>query len=131
MNISDKNKRKNMGLFFSNKSKNKITGNIGEAKAYAHLMSLGYEILETNFKTKIGEIDIIAKDENRIVFVEVKARATAKFGYPREALTKQKQYTIKKVAEQYLLKIHKTKSFIRFDVIEVLGDDITHLKHAF
>ena len=113
------------------KTKNKITGDIGECKAAKYLVDKGYEIIETNYKNKIGEIDIIAQDENRIVFVEVKARATAKFGYPREAVNIYKQNKIKMVADIYLKSKHLTNSYIRFDVIEILADKITHLIAAF
>ena len=62
----------------------------GEVGAKAYLEGKGYRILETNFVTKIGEIDIIAKDGDYIVFVEVKARTRADFGEPIEAVTPQK-----------------------------------------
>ena len=121
-----------MGIFVSNKSKNKITGNIGEARAYAYLEQQGYEILDTNFKTKIGEIDIIAEDKTgRIVFVEVKSRATYAHGYGREAVTISKQRTIRRVAEIYLMKKSKIDAYTRFDVIEIIDDNITHIEHAF
>lgn len=121
-----------MDLLKSNKSRNKISGNIGEAMAYAYLEGKGYTILETNYKTKIGEIDIIAEDKNeRIIFVEVKARATHAHGYGRESVTMQKQRTIRRVAELYLMKNKCTNRFTRFDVIEIIGEKITHLEHAF
>ena len=130
---------KDSGINFTKKSKNKITGNIGELKAVLFLKNMGYEILEQNFKTKIGEIDIIAKDDERIVFVEVKARATARYGYPRESVTKKKQQTIRRVAEIYLLKNHKTNVYCRFDVVEIYAPQgvdtqkpkIHHLEDAF
>ena len=87
------NKTNNM--LKSGKTLNAIKGRKGEAEAVAFLKKEGYKILETNFKTKIGEIDIIAQDkENRIIFVEVKARASTKFGMPREAVNLKKQQTI-------------------------------------
>ena len=121
-----------MGIFKGVKSKNKITGNTGEAMAYAHLEGKGYDILETNYRTKLGEIDIIAKDkDDRIVFVEVKTRATYAHGYGREAVTPKKQQTIKRVAELYLKNNHKLNSHTRFDVIEIIDNKITHIEHAF
>ena len=120
-----------MEIIKSVKSENKIKGNIGESKAIVFLQNLGYEILETNYKCFFGEIDIIAKEKYRIIFIEVKARATAKYGYPREAVNQKKQQTIRYVAQQYL-KSHKLlNSFIRFDVIEILAGKITHLINAF
>lgn len=120
-----------MEIIKSDKNKNKIYGNIGENSAVNFLEDKGYEILETNYKNKIGEIDIIAKDNDRIVFIEVKARSTAKFGYPREAVTLKKQQTIKLVAMSYLKKKGKLNSYIRFDVIEILAGEINHIKCAF
>ena len=121
-----------MDILKSNKTKNKQVGNIGEAKAYSYLVEKGYEILATNYKTKIGEIDIIAKDENgRIIFVEVKSRSTYAYGYGREAVTYKKQQTIRRVAEIYLLSNHKINSYTRFDVIELVGDKINHIEYAF
>ena len=115
----------------SNKVQNKYKGNIGESIAENYLLEKGYDILETNYKNKIGEIDLIAKDQNRIVFVEVKARATARFGYPREAVYFRKQQKIKMVANIYLKSHNLFGSFTRFDVIEILAGNITHLVAAF
>ena len=96
----------------SSKVLNAIKGRGGEAAAVSFLQNAGYKIVETNYKVKFGEIDIIALDKDeRVIFVEVKARETAKFGYPREAVTTKKQKTIRKVAELYLLK-KKLKVFI-------------------
>ena len=91
-----------MELIKSNKSKNKYTGNIGESLAEGYLIDKGYKILARNYKNKIGEIDIIAQENDRIIFVEVKSRASAKFGYPREAVNYYKQQKIRRVAEVYL-----------------------------
>ena len=114
-----------------NKKKNKIEGNVGEVMSAEFLKKKGYKIITTNFKTKFGEIDIIAKDKNTFVFVEVKRRETLKFGRPIEAINYKKEQTIKKVAEYYL---NKTKNFdkdVRFDVIEIVGNEITHIEYAF
>lgn len=103
----------------------------GEQLATEYLQNKKYKILARNYTTKIGEIDIIAKDGDTIVFVEVKARQTKRFGYPREAITNAKQYKIRQVATLYILKHKLTKSKVRFDCIEVLGDKITHLENCF
>ena len=115
----------------SSKTFNKIKGNAGEAYAAEFLEQKGYEILETNYKNQIGEIDIIAKDGERYVFVEVKTRSTAMFGYPREAVTPKKQHTIKLVASCYLKSNKLYDMYTRFDVIEILAGKITHLINAF
>ncbi len=109
----------------------KIQGNSGEAQAFHYLIENNYKILETNYKCKIGEIDIIATKDNTIIFVEVKKRNSTKYGLPREAVTPYKQRKIKMVATWYL---QKTKNFdknCRFDVIEILGENINHIQNAF
>ena len=69
----------------------KIYGVTGEQEAKNYLVKKGYKIVKMNFSCKIGEIDIIAMDKDTLVFVEVKARNTAMFGLPREAVTAKKQ----------------------------------------
>lgn len=129
MEINNKTTADN--ILKSTKQENRVKGDIGENKAVKYLTDKGYEILETNYKNKLGEIDIIAKDDTRIVFVEVKARATAKYGYPREAVNEYKQRKIRMVAESYLKSKRLLNSYIRFDVIEILAGNITHLIAAF
>lgn len=125
------NKTSKNDLLKSTKQENRTKGDIGENKAVKYLTDKGYEIIETNYKNKLGEIDIIAKEGERIVFVEVKARTTAKYGYPREAVNEFKQRKIRMVAESYLKSKRLLNSYIRFDVIEILAGNITHLISAF
>ncbi len=113
------------------KVENKIKGNIGEFDAVEFLKDKGYRILQTNYKTKFGEIDIIAQDGNVIVFVEVKLRSTLAYGRPIEAVDARKQRKIRKVAEFYLMVKHKSESDVRFDVIEVLDNEVNHEINAF
>lgn len=109
----------------------KIGGiNDGERFAAKYLKKQGYKILSQNYKAKMGEIDIIAKDGDILVFAEVKQRAYDAFGAPREFVTKEKQRKIKNTAQLYMMK-SKHKGNVRFDVVEVLGKDITHIKNAF
>ena len=110
---------------------NKKTGNLGEIKATAYLKRQKYKILENNFQNKLGEIDIIAEKGGVIVFVEVKTRLTYKYGEPIEAVDYRKQNKIKKVAEIYLMIKNKSLSDVRFDVIEVLDNNINHIENAF
>lgn len=110
---------------------NKEKGNIGESLAAFYLRLHFYKILERNFRAKTGEIDIIAKKNNYIIFTEVKYRKTTSKGYPREAVTEFKKRQIKKTAEIYLLKHNLTEANVRFDVIEILGKKIEHIKDAF
>ena len=86
------------------------------------------------YKNKIGEIDVIALDEDYIVFVEVKARVSQRFGHPLEAIDERKQQKIHAVASIYLMKHKKYNSNCRFDAISILGVEeleITHIKNAF
>ena len=109
----------------------KILGIEGEDKAKQFLIDKKYKVLETNYTTKIGEIDIIAKYKDMIVFVEVKDRQTKRFGLPREAVTPYKQRKIRLVATQYLQSHKLLNSKVRFDCIEILGETITHIENAF
>lgn len=103
----------------------------GEVKAKKYLEKNKYRILECNYKTELGEIDIIAKQKNIIVFVEVKTRTSDIFGLPRESVTLHKQNKIKQVATQYLQKNKLLDSYVRFDVIDILADKLTHIPNAF
>lgn len=110
---------------------NKKEGAIGEFDAKSYLEKKKYKILQTNYKNKIGEIDLIAKDGEYIVFVEVKNRSSLAFGRPAEAVDERKQYKIRRVAQGYLHEKHLYDVPCRFDVIEVLGEEINHIKDAF
>ncbi len=115
----------------TNKTFNKVTGDSGEKLALEYLKNNKYKILKTNYKTNIGEIDIIAKLENTIVFVEVKTRMSDKFGLPREAVNYYKQLKIRQVASQYIKFNKLFDSLCRFDVIEILAGKITHIQNCF
>jgi len=97
-------------------------GDRGETAACAFLREQGYEILEKNYKCKIGEIDIIAKRKGRLAFIEVKTRSSLQRGMPEEAVDRKKQEKLFKLAEWYL-KEKKLGSVPRaFDVVAVLWD---------
>ena len=102
-----------------------------ERKAAIYLKKIGYEILEQNFYTFFGEIDLIAREKNTIVFIEVKYRNSIKSGYPQEAVTFQKRQKIIKSAEYYLYKNRITEKPCRFDVIAIIGEEFMHIKNAF
>ena len=113
------------------KVNNLKTGCWGESLAVDYIKSKGYFVLEKNFKCKIGEIDIIAKVDNTIVFIEVKTRTNDRFGMPREAVNVRKQNIITNVAMFYIKFKRLFGYSLRFDIIEILGNDITHLKNCF
>ena len=110
---------------------NKVTGDEGEIIAQKYLKKKKYRILETNFHSKIGEIDIIAQKCEQIVFIEVKTRESLAFGQPSEAVDKHKQWKIHQVAEAYLIKNRLIDYPCRFDVIEILDGEINHIENAF
>ena len=110
---------------------NKKVGNIGEATAVNFLKQKGYKIVELNYTNKLGEIDIVAKENNVLVFVEVKTRSSDKFGFGREAVDIRKQHKLRNVAQGYLKYKKLFDQSCRFDVIEIMGDKITHIENAF
>lgn len=109
----------------------KFLGRIGENKATNYLKKNGYKILEKNFKTHLGEIDIIAEDGDTLVFVEVKTRTDDSFGAPSEAVDKRKQAKYYKVAEEYIIRHKRTENICRFDVVEIENEQINIIKDAF
>lgn len=112
---------------------NKEKGSFGEKLAVQFLKKKGYKILEKNFTTDIGEIDIIAVDGSQVVFVEVKTRLDDRMGLPAEAVEYRKQSKISKVASQYIKKHQLYSISSRFDVVDIqLSDNkITHYEDAF
>lgn len=107
------------------------TGYEGEGKAARFLRQNGYRILTRNFAAAGGELDIVAQYKNTLVFVEVKARASAAFGGPAAAVTRTKQQRITRAAMQYLKAKSPKFDSIRFDVICVLPDKLEHIPNAF
>lgn len=125
------------------KTKSLSIGLRGEKAAVSYLKSLNYTILETNFCNKagrrIGEIDIIAKDGEEIVFVEVKTRDNyhKNAGLPEENITHSKLYKLSKIASYYISSKRLFSSPYRFDAISILSDSennkasLRHLKNIF
>jgi putative endonuclease len=109
-------------------------GQTGEEKAKALLLSKGYKILHSNWKSGRREIDIIAENEDFIVFVEVKTRTDEQILHPSKAVTSEKQKSIIYAAESYL-KSHNVNKESRFDIISVISNNKTekveHIEYAF
>ncbi len=99
---------------------NLFLGSKGEETATALLKENGYKILHRNYKTKLGEIDIIARDRDTYVFIEVKTRRTARFGSPAEAVVRNKQRQISKAALSFLKANNLLQEKARFDVVSIL-----------
>lgn len=95
-------------------------GERGEAAACGFLKEHGYEVLEKNYKCKIGEIDVIARRQGRLAFIEIKTRTSAQFGAPQEAVDLKKQEKIFKVAQWYLKEKKLEKTPVAFDVVAIL-----------
>ena len=112
-----------------------ITGKTGEDLAAKYLRKKGYSIILRNYRTKCGEIDIIAKHKNVLIFIEVKTRKGVFLDTPLAAVTKRKTIQISKVAQEYLSKENKFDTEARFDVIAVCYNndqtDIEHIENAF
>ena len=107
----------------------------GEALAARYLKKNGYKILEQNYRTKLGEIDIIATENKTIVFVEVKSRKSIRYGSPKWAVTPQKQRKISMVALHYLKITRQSDAKARFDVVALTSNrdepQIEIVKNAF
>ncbi len=116
---------------------NLALGTRGEELAADHLQAAGYRILERNFRSKGGEVDIVAQDSGgTMVFVEVKTRSSLAFGLPQLAVTPRKQRQIAKGALSWLARHRRQQQAARFDVIAILLHDtgrfdLEHIINAF
>lgn len=119
------------------KNFNKDIGNYGEDISYDFLKKQGYFVLSRNFRTKYGEIDIICKKNDLIIFIEIKSRYNYNHGSPIEAITYSKQMQIIKLCKFYIYTNNLIKYNVRFDVIEVFFNmdnnlhSINHITDAF
>ena len=116
-------------------SKNKAVGKYGEDRASEFLERLGYQLIERNWRCEVGEIDIIAKDRDCLVFAEVKTRTRLGFGHPFEAITSAKMQKMRQLVGEWC-RAHRISSVqVRLDAISVLITagriHIEHLKQVF
>lgn len=93
------------------------TGKKGESLAQSFLKRSGYKIIEKNYKTRFGEIDIIGKDRGYVSFIEVRSVNTERFGLPEETIDRKKQLQVTKVALSYIKKYQLEDTPCRFDVV--------------
>jgi len=115
---------------------NKELGKQGEAMACLLLKRQGFSILCRNYANRIGEIDVIAKKGNTLVFCEVKTRNNTNYGQPFEAVSSHKQKTINRLALMFLQRHPELLDYeIRFDVVSILFNgkkhNIFHIENAF
>ena len=101
----------------------KLLGRSGEDRAARHLAGLGYRVLERNYRTPQGEIDLIALDGGTVVFVEVKTRTSDAYGAPELAVNPAKQQRMVKAALGYLKQKRLHQMACRFDVVAISGKD--------
>lgn len=114
------------------KSNNRDVGAKKEAAAASFLQKQGIRILQKNFRSRNGEIDLIGQDEDTLVFFEVKYRSGVTRGYPVEAVGYAKQKQICRTADFYRVRYCIPENYgMRFDVIAIQGQDITWIKNAF
>ena len=106
-------------------------GSAYEDLACERLEAEGMQILARNYRVRIGEIDIIARDGDELVFAEVKYRSSLDYGGAEYAIPPAKQRTIRRVAEWYMNQNHiRQDSFCRFDAVLIDREEITHIRNA-
>lgn len=114
---------------------NHLVGRTGEDAAVQYLQRHGYRILERNYRCRLGEIDLIAREGSTLIFIEVKTRRSQKFGPAASAVTLEKQRHLIKASQVYMAHKGKRDEFCRFDVVTIDIDDheshIELLKDAF
>ena len=111
-------------------------GSLGESIASSYIGRLGYKIVKRNYKSRLGEIDIIATDKGTLVFIEVKTRRTDRFGPPVDAVDQKKRARLIRSAMGYINRTKRYGDSIRFDVVSVTikgrwRKKVTLIKNAF
>ena len=110
---------------------NRHAGLKGEDDALKYLLGKGYKLVTRNYKGRHGEIDLIMLDGDTIVFVEVKARDRVSYGTPEEAVTPEKMRFIINTAIEFVKSKRYYDYNMRFDVVTILRDKVTHYVNAF
>lgn len=115
--------------------KKKTFGYLGEKKAREYLIKKNYTILDSNFRCSIGEIDIVASDDEYIIFIEVKTRSSSYCGYPYEAVDVRKRSRYVRLATYYIVNNKLQGNNFRFDIIELIYNNskwyLNHIINAF
>jgi putative endonuclease len=110
-------------------------GRLGEDEAARLYRRAGFTIVERNYRCKLGEMDVVARRGNLLVFCEVKARRTDYFGIPAEAVNHAKQARLRRLAAEWMRERRPGRVEVRFDVVSVIvgphGTEVTHLPDAF
>ena len=125
-------KRYSLESEMKTKTENFSKGRYGEKVALEYLLKKGYELIDQNYGIKIpfkGEIDLIMRDKDRLVFVEVKYKYNDRLGVPEEMIDKRKISKIKRVAEIYTVLNKPKEEKFRIDAICILGNNLKHYEN--
>ncbi|MEO0085210.1 MAG: YraN family protein [candidate division WOR-3 bacterium] len=95
-------------------------GEAGEQLARTYLARRGLKVIEANHRSRLGEIDLVCRDADTIVFIEVKTRASGRFGAPAAAVNLRKQARLRRLAEEYLIANDLESAPVRFDVLSII-----------
>lgn len=106
-------------------------GRAGEERAAAWYVDRGFEVVDRNWRCRHGEIDLVVRRGRLVVFVEVKTRRTSSFGNPFEAVTAAKRQRIRRLAAAWIAGAAERPGDVRFDVVGVLGDELSVIAGAF
>lgn len=106
-------------------------GAYGEALAAEWYLEHGYQILDRNWRTRQGELDLVVTNGTHVVFCEVKTRSSTAFGTPAEAVTYTKQRRLRRLAAEWIDRAERRPRRVRFDVVAVLGDQLEVIEAAF
>jgi len=133
MNLLEKLKAKFAG---KSKPEHLRRGELGERAAKKHLQKLGLKFLAANFRSERGEIDLIFRDEDCLVFIEVKTRSSEEWSHPADAVDARKKKLLSQTALDYLRLLKNPEVKFRFDIVEVLLSDgavreVRHLPNSF
>ncbi len=99
------------------------TGILAEKIASSFLRSKGYKIIQTNYKAYIGEIDIVAINDDELVFIEVRGKTGQRFSSPQESIDKNKKYKLAALAQVYLQQNHNLPENYRIDIVGITFND--------
>jgi putative endonuclease len=116
-------------MFGDDKTKLEV-GATGEDRAVDHLVRQGMRIVERNYRCKLGELDVIARDAGTLVFVEVRSRRSAEFGSALDAVNWTKRRKVTRLAMSYIAHRKPRFTTARFDVVAITGDELVHIKDA-
>ncbi len=108
-----------------------LEGRRGERTACRYLLGHGFDVLARRYRSRSGEIDIIALEQDTLVFVEVKTRSSRKFGEPWEFVDWQKQQILRRTAEDFIADHDLGQYAYRFDIVSVIGKEVELFRNAF